>query len=201
METSMVFPRVTRMTTLTVVLCGMVVSVLAGRAETVEQAPGEPPKFENPVLIRFEGVIMPLLEQFLYRKLNQAQQDNADLIIIEIESPGGDAAVSFQIAQTLRDVDWAQTVAFVPKMALSGAAIVALGCDRIVMNPDAVLGDAGPIAMGPDRAFRFVPAKIQSDLARQIRDLATAAGRPEALAEAMIDKNVVVYEVEHHETG
>ena len=157
--------------------------------------------YQQPVLIRFEGVIFPMLEQFFYRKLDEAQEAGADVIILEIDSPGGDAAISFEIANTLRDLDWADTVAFVPETALSGAAIVALGCDRIVMAPKAVMGDAGPIAFGPDRAFRRVPEKVRTDLARRIRDLAAEGGRSEALAEAMIDDNLAVFEVTHRETG
>jgi membrane-bound serine protease (ClpP class) len=49
--------------------------------------------------------------------------------------------------------------------------------------------------------FRYAPEKVQSDLARRIRDLAEAGQRPTALAEAMVDKDLVVYEVSHRATG
>jgi membrane-bound serine protease (ClpP class) len=191
-----------------VLLAAAATLVAPARVESAPQTDQPPPAddapgrdYQHPVLIRFEGVIFPMLEQFFYRKLNEAKQAGADLIIVEIESPGGDAAISFEIAGTLRDLDWADTVAYVPATALSGAAIVALGCDEIIMRPNAVLGDAGPIAFGPDRAFRRVPEKVRTDLARRIRDLAAAGERSEALAEAMIDDNLTVFEVTHRETG
>jgi membrane-bound serine protease (ClpP class) len=165
---------------------------------SADQAPAT---YQRPVLIHFEGPITPLLEQYLYRKLDVAQERDADVVIIEIDSPGGFVDSSFNIAHRLRDLDWARTVAFVPRQALSGAAIVALGCDEIVMNPTAAIGDAGPIIQGEDSLFRHAPEKVQSDLALRVRDLAEARERPPALAEAMVDMELVVYEVENRETG
>ena len=122
-------------------------------------------------------------------------------MIVEIDSPGGLVDSSFNVAHRLRDLDWAATVAFVPREALSGAAIVALGCEQIIMAPNAVLGDAGPIFLGEDSLFRHAPEKVRSDLARKIRDLAESRHRPPALAEAMVDMNLVVYEVKNRQTG
>jgi membrane-bound serine protease (ClpP class) len=152
-------------------------------------------------LIRFEGPITPLLEQYFYRKLDLAQRRKADVVVVEIESPGGFLDASLKIAERLRDLRWARTVAFVPREALSGAAITALACDDIVMAPDARLGDAGPIFQGEDALFRHAPEKIRSDLARRVRDLAEAKGRPPAIAEAMVDMDLVVYEVRNSSTG
>jgi len=64
-----------------------------------------------------------------------------------------------------------------------------------------VLGDAGPIILGEDSLFRHAPEKVRSDLARKIRDLAESRHRPPALAEAMVDMNLVVYEVKNRQTG
>jgi membrane-bound serine protease (ClpP class) len=56
-------------------------------------------------------------------------------------------------------------------------------------------GDIGPIHFDPTEfAFRLVPAKLQSVLVREARDLAEAKGYPPDLAEAMVDKDVLVYQ-------
>jgi len=159
------------------------------------------PEFRQGVLIRFSGPITPLSEHYVYRKLAAAKAAGADLVIVEIDSPGGHLEPSLNLAARLRDLDWAHTVAYVPREALSGAAIMALGCDEIVMHPNAVLGDAGPIFLGEDFLFRHAPEKIRSDLARKVRDLAEAKGRPPALAEAMVDMDLVVYRVRNRTTG
>ncbi len=161
----------------------------------------EPAAYRLGVLIRFSGPITPLSEHYMYRKLAAAESAGADLVIIEIDSPGGHLEPSLNLAARLRDLEWAHTVAYVPREALSGAAIMALGCDEIIMHPAAVLGDAGPIFMGEDFQFRHAPQKVRSDLARRVRDLAEAKGRPPALAEAMVDMDLVVYRVRHRTTG
>lgn len=164
--------------------------------------PDQPPRqFEKGVVIELQGVILPQLEKYLDRKLEQARKSGADLVILEIDSPGGVLETSLAIADKLRDLPWARTVAYVPDEALSGAAIIALACDDLLMAPLARLGDAGPIVAGPDALFRHAPEKIRSDLARRLRDLAAAHGRPPALAEAMVDMNLVVYRVTNRETG
>ena len=147
------------------------------------------------------GPITPLLEQYVYRKLATAHKRNADLVILEIDSPGGFLDSSLNLADRLRDLNWARTVAYVPRKALSGAAITALGCDDLVMATNARLGDAGPIFQGEDSQFRHAPEKIRSDLARRMHDLAKAKGRPPALAEAMVDMDLQVYYVRNRTTG
>jgi membrane-bound serine protease (ClpP class) len=164
------------------------------------QQDGPAPQYAHPVLIHFEGPIIPMLEQYLYRHLAAAEEDGADLIILEIDSPGGYADPSFAIAERLQELD-IRTVAYIPREALSGAAFVALGCDDIVMGPKAILGDAGAIYLNEFGQFEHVPEKIRSKLSRKVADIAKAGGRPEALAEAMVDKDLVVWKVRNTRTG
>lgn len=194
------------------VLCALVLAGLgqgsSPRSLAAAELPANGPRtaaakaaYRRGVLIRFSGPITPLSEHYLYRKLAAAESAGADLVVIEIDSPGGHLEPSLNLAARLRDLKWAHTVAYIPRQALSGAAIMALGCDEIIMHPAAVLGDAGPIFMGEDFLFRHAPEKVRSDLARRTRDLAEAKGRPPALAEAMVDMDLVVYRARHRTTG
>jgi len=153
-----------------------------------------PATIRNPVLIEFHGSIDYRLDKYFQERLSRARRAGADLIIVEIDSPGGLKTVSLEIAEQLRDIDWAYTVAWIPKEALSGGALVALGCDEIAGSPNMRFGDIGEIQFDTEFwAFRLVPAKVQSVLVRQARDLATAKRRPPELAEALIDKDVQVF--------
>jgi membrane-bound serine protease (ClpP class) len=159
------------------------------------------PKYFRPVLIRFEGMIAPPLEQYFYRKLDEAKSAGADLLIVEINSFGGMLEPSEDIATRLRKLDWAHTVAYVPERALSGGAIVALGCDEIIMDRHARLGDAGPIVLGEGGLFRHAEEKTRTELTVFLRGLATAKGRPPALAAAMADRTVVIFEFKNVKNG
>ncbi len=157
--------------------------------------------YSHGVLIRIEGPIWSMTEEYLNRKLALAEAEGADLLILEIDSPGGYLAETMNIAERLSDLNFAHTVAYVPKQALSGAAIVALGCDEIVMDPKALIGDAGPIFLDERSLFKYAPEKILSDLAQKVRGLAAAKGCPKALAEAMVDKKLEVYQVKNKQSG
>ena len=150
--------------------------------------------FSKPVLIEFKDQIDPASYQYFRRKLAKAEAAKADLLVIQINSPGGTLEESLKIAEELRDVKWAKTVAFIPEKALSGAALASLGCDEIIINSVGRIGDAGIIFMDQTFAFHYAPEKAITDLVRRARDLAEFKGRPPALAEAMIDMDTLVFQ-------
>ncbi|MAP09604.1 MAG: peptidase, partial [Rhodopirellula sp.] len=153
------------------------------------------------VLIEFKEDINPLSGALLKRKFEAAVESDADVIILDIQSPGGFTSVTFELMDMVLEAKDVETVAYIEKDAISGAALLALSTDTILMRPDARMGDAGEIVMGEDGAFRYTPAKSRSVLAQKVRDTAEATGRPLALAEKMTDKDMVVYQATNNETG
>lgn len=154
----------------------------------------EKEKFSNPVLIEFKDDINPYTYRYFKRKLQRAKKAGADLVVLEIHSPGGTVDESLSMAEAMRDVDWAKTVAFIPEKALSGAALASLGCDEIIIKKTGRIGDAGIIMMDQGFSFHYAPEKYITDLVRRARDLAEQKGRPPALAEAMIDMDTLVFQ-------
>lgn len=161
---------------------------------------GKPPKAR---IIRIDGVIDPILHEYVEREIRRALSENANLIIFEIRSPGGYLLDSEQLADRISQLNSKKyrTVAYIPEYALSGAAIISMGCDEIFLHPDAKIGDAGPIEVRPGEAFERAPEKVLSELRETMKVLAERKGRPPALLEAMADKDLKVYEVTHRETG
>lgn len=157
--------------------------------------------YRKAFLIDASGPIFERFFWYLDQRLDLAQQQGADLVIIRLTSPGGDLERSLQLSRRLRDMDWATCVVFIPQEAISGGAILALGADRIYMQEGALIGDAGPITLGAGGQFEHVPEKIVSYSAGAIREIALATGRPAALAEAMVDRNLTVYQATEIATG
>jgi membrane-bound serine protease (ClpP class) len=186
---------------------GLLIAVTLAFATTAraadEPAPPEPaPKYKIPALIRFEGEITPQSKAYLLRKLETAREEGADLVIVEIHSPGGMVEPSFDSAFHLADLGWARTVAYVPDRAYSGAAVIALGCDEIVMRPRAQLGDVGMIFLDEASGhFQYVDEKLTAPWKEKLRDLAAAKGRPPALAEKMMARKIEVYEYRNNKTS
>ncbi len=153
--------------------------------------------------IRVDDMIEPVLEEFIYRQINRAIKANCNVIIFEIDSPGGFVISSKNIANAIADLSEVKirTIAYVPSQAISGAAIVAFGCDEIYLHPTAKIGDAGPIEIREGNMFHRADEKILSELRGYMAELAERKNRPPALLMAMADRNLKVYHVSHRETG
>jgi membrane-bound serine protease (ClpP class) len=145
-------------------------------------------------VIEFKGPIDEKLTTFFNNRFAVARKTGVDLLVIEIDSPGGLKVESLTMARKLRDCKWAYTVAIIENEAISGGALVALGCDEIHINPNAKFGDVGEIGFDSEEfAWRLIEPKIESYLSRDARDLAESKGRPRDLAEALVDKDFIVY--------
>ncbi len=155
--------------------------------------PGETVRNRSAVIIEFDEDINPLSGALLERKFKEAVDADYDVIILDIHSPGGFTSVTFELMDLLLDAKDVETVAWIEKDAISGAALLSLAADKIIIRPDARIGDAGEIVMGEDGAYRYTEAKSRSVLAQKARDTAKATGRPEVLAEKMVDKDMIVF--------
>ncbi|MBI3862220.1 MAG: hypothetical protein HY290_10025 [Planctomycetia bacterium] len=163
-------------------------------------ATGEAPKA---VIIRIDNMIDPMLEQFVLRQIDRAVGDGTNLIIFEIDSPGGYAMISVHISDAISELSRkkVRTVAWVPKKALSAAAIIASGCDEIYLHGDAIIGDAGGIEIGRGGQFEFAQPKVMEPVRRHLENVAEKKHRPAALLLAMTDKDLEVFCVTNRDTG
>lgn len=157
----------------------------------------------KPRVIEVEGVIDFQLQAFIERQIGRALKDDVNLLIFRINSPGGLMHASTQLAYTIADLDpkRVRTVAYVPEMALSGAAIISAGCDEIYLHERARIGTAAPISVGEGGQFERAPEKVLSILRGDLAKLGQMKNRPPALLMAMADKDLRVYRVTHNETG
>jgi ClpP class serine protease len=76
----------------------------------------------------------------LLRGIRSAGSRPIDVIV---HSPGGQLLPSIQIARALKNHSH-KTRAIIPHYAMSGGTIIALACDEIVMDSDAVIGPIDP---------------------------------------------------------
>lgn len=100
----------------------------------------------------------------LERKIDAAAAD-ADVrgILLEVDSPGGQAAGAFDLGEKLRAVAAASgkpMVASVNEMALSGGYLLACAAGRVMMTKTARVGSIGVIALHQDRSKANAKAGI-----------------------------------------
>jgi membrane-bound serine protease (ClpP class) len=168
----------------------------AENAKAANEASPAPPR--HAVWIKLNGMIDEQRRMYVQRRLEAAIARGADLVILEIDSPGGTLEDSFRLADYVMRLKDIRVVAYVPREAISGAAILALSCHEIVMRENAALGNAGIIEIAVEGRQIVVRAKEKFDsYVQRIREYADARGRPPALAEAMMRHGLRVFHVRH----
>ncbi len=129
------------------------------------------------------------------QRIERAIEDGANFVCLKIDSAGGAPEQSLVLANWLSGLDPARvrTVAWVPREARGDAALVALGCDELVMAPAATLGGEGAAAIDPRQAEPLAAA-WRGGVAR-LRD------RPWSLPLATVLPGLVVQRAEQRGTG
>ncbi|MBK7867142.1 MAG: hypothetical protein IPJ75_09200 [Ignavibacteriales bacterium] len=89
----------------------------------------------------FDDEISLPLVQYLKRALEQAEKDNADALLVEINTFGGRVDAATQLKDILLDAK-IPTIAYVNKRAVSAGALITLACKKIAMAPGSTIGAA-----------------------------------------------------------
>jgi len=116
--------------------------------------------------------------------LNRAE---VNLILLEIDSSGGNLVESLRLAQYLAEIpaERAEVVCFIDGSALGDAALIPLACDTILMQPKAKLGGAGEAT---------ISQAVCRDYREQIQLLAKTAGRSEGELLSLICQDIPIFE-------
>lgn len=125
------------------------------------------------------------LEAFLKRAIETAENEGADHIVLEVDTPGGLVDAATNIAFLLVNTDTPIT-AYVTVKALSAGAYIALNADQIIMAPGTTMGSAAVI----DGAGNAAEEKMQSSWLATLESAADLQNRDPIYARAMADKNV-----------
>lgn len=122
------------------------------------------------------------LYAFLERAFEEAVDQEASLIILDVHTPGGEIAAAADIAKLI-DEQPIETVAYVHTKAHSAGAFIALHADEIFMTEDGTIGAAAVI----DQAGNAAAQKVNSAWIAQMRSAAELHDRDPQYAQAMAD--------------
>lgn len=157
------------------------------------------PSGANVAIIRIEDLIYDFTLDSLERRVDRALDGGATLIVIELDTLGGDVVAAINISKYLKSLS-VPTIAWVNDKAYSAGTMISAACDQIVMADGATIGDSAPIALGQDMS-PTERAKALSPILEEYRDDAQRHGYDFALFHAMCELGIEVYQVEHKQTG
>ena len=171
--------------------------------------PELPAEVTRAFVIPIHGEITGATYEIIQQKVIRARTGRAQLIIFDLDTPGGSGQAMREIFRHLidklpQDIPDVYTVAYVNPEAFSAGAIIALACNDIVMTPTAVIGDAMPIMAGPGGLVEIPPderGKFESATRADVRVLAGRNGYNETLCQAMITITIEAWLIRNRETG
>lgn len=140
-------------------------------------------------IIPLEETVEKGLSQYIKRTIADAKSQQADHIILEIDTLGGAVDGAMEIADTLRSSE-IPIIAYINRRAISAGAYIALNADQIYMAPGSQMGSAAIITGDGNAA----DDKAQSLWLSEMRESAERNGRDPKYALAMADKDVDVPE-------
>lgn len=135
--------------------------------------------------VPIEETVEKGLSAFLERALTTAEAADADLVVFEVNTPGGAVDAAGEIAKLLSDSP-IKTVAYVNNRALSAGAYISLSADEIYMVPSATMGSAAVI----DSSGNAAGKKAQSYWLAAMKTAAEQNGRDPIFAQAMADDDI-----------
>ena len=146
-------------------------------------------------VLPIKGTINPVLVDYISRGIDQADDEGALAVIIQLDTPGG-------LDTAMRDIIKEIVNARVPVVvyvspagarAASAGAYITLAAHVAVMAPNTAIGAATPVAMGGDGEAAMsdeMKAKIINDATAYIRDIAESHGRNAEWAEKAVREGV-----------
>ena len=146
-------------------------------------------------VLTIKGTINPVLVDYISRGIEQAEEEGAVAVIIQMDTPGGlDTAMRDIIQEIINSrVPVVVFVSPAGARAASAGTYITLSAHVAVMAPNTAIGAATPVAMGGEGEAAMsdeMKAKIINDASAYIRDLAESHGRNVEWAEKAVREGV-----------
>lgn len=125
------------------------------------------------------------LYEYLKRSFNEAIENHASAIILEIHTPGGYVDVAYDIGKLIEETP-TRIISYINTKAHSAGAYIALQTDEIYMAPNATIGAAQIIDLSGNAASE----KANSAWIKEMQAAAESTNRKPIFARAMADSSV-----------
>ena len=169
------------------IVAGLVAMLAAGLTGILRAAPQRGVVF----VCNVEDAITPVTAEFIIESLHAAQEQDAALFVLRLDTPGGLEVAMRDIIQAFlaSEIPTAVYVAPSGAQAASAGFMIALSADVVVMASGTNMGAATPVAVGGGEMDETTHAKVVQNAAAYARSIAERRGRPvdvavEAITEA-----------------
>jgi membrane-bound serine protease (ClpP class) len=143
------------------------------------------------IVLNAKGAVAPAMQEYIQRGLDIANRRNADLVILQLDTPGGSIETMNNIIKTIRDSRIPVVVYVTPRgaMAASAGTMITLAGHAAAMAPETIIGAASPVGGQGEDLGETLRAKEIEALKATVRTLAERRSEEAvALAESAIEE-------------
>jgi membrane-bound serine protease (ClpP class) len=139
------------------------------------------------IVLTADMPVEPAMKMYLERGLQYAVGAKAALVVVQLNTPGGDITTMTEIVSDFRASPIPIVVYVTPSggMAASAGTIITLAGDLAAMAPNTIIGAASPVGSQGQNIDTTEETKIKEALKANVRTL--AANRPPAAIQAAED--------------
>ena len=157
------------------------------------------------IKITVDAPIHPITSEYIQKSLEKADRENASLIIISLNTPGGLDTSMREIIEKILSTE-TPVVAFVSPSgarAASAGFFIGVACDLFVMAPGTNTGAAHPVGVSitGQQMDETMADKVTHDAASYIKSIAEKRGRNIKMAEDAVRESLSYTEKEAYEGG
>lgn len=155
-------------------------------------------------IIPIDTEITDVTTASLKRRLDDARRAGADVVIFEMNTPGGMVSSALDISHLIKNIRDLHTVAWINTQAYSAGALISVACNEIVMSPASTLGDVQVIfgsPVGVEAVPEELAPKVNTPILAEFRASASLRGYDQVLCEAFVIPEREVWWLEHKTTG
>jgi membrane-bound serine protease (ClpP class) len=159
---------------------------------------------ETAVVMKINGPLVSTHTEYLKRSLGQAVDMNAQVLIMELDTPGGSVDILNEIVKVMRSSPIPIVVYVSPRgaMAASAGTIITLAGHVAAMAPETTIGAASPVGQQGEDIGATMESKVKEILKATVRSISTGrSSEAVSLAEETIEKARAVTVVEALRVG
>jgi len=135
-----------------------------------------------------EDEVRPIMMTLFQRGLAEAEDQNVDLVLLIMDTPGGELAIAEEISRNLLECE-VPTATWIKNEGLSAGMLIAISTQKTYMTEIALVGDCQPIFAGAGE-IKEAPEKILTVVREYGERAAKKNGYPVDAVLAMIDENI-----------
>lgn len=148
--------------------------------------------------IQVDGPITPVTAKYIIDAVDRAVKEDAELLIIQMDTPGGLMQSTWSINKALLADEVPVAVYISPSggRAASAGVFISYAAHLVAMAPSTNIGSAHPVSMGGQDTSKVMTEKVVNDAVAHIRGAAAKRGRNVEWAEKAVQQSVSITETE-----